>query len=95
MHICSSLGHSIACLVFRRTVRRLFDPPLLGIVVVLSLGQDALVVSMEQLLPAGSVQSMMAAWAVTSCGMALGVVYPARRWSPGHSFKPTPRPGAA
>jgi len=95
MLACSLCGHVIACLVFHKTVRSLSGWWLFGVVVALSLGQGALFASMERLLPGDSVAGMMVAWAAISCGMAIGVLYLARRWLPNSSFKPTPLGGSA
>jgi len=95
MLICSLSGHLLACLIFRNAVRVLRGWWLFGVVTLLSLGQGALVASMERLLPGDSVTSMMVVWAAISCGMALVVLFVVRRWPPNNSFKPTPLRGAA
>ena len=92
---CSFFGHLLACLLFRTTVFSLRGWRLFGVVAGLSLGQGALLVSMEHLLPSDSVTSMMAWWAAISGGVALGILYAVRRWSPNNSFKPTQLRGAA
>lgn len=88
MLICSFFGHFIACLTFHKTVRFLPGWRLFGAVLILSLGQGALAASMEWLLLADSLTSMMAAWAAISCSVALGVLYLVRRWLSDDSCKP-------
>ena len=81
MFICSFFGHLTASLIFHKILRLLSVPRLLGVLVVLSLGQGAVLIAIG-LLPKDSITSMMVEWAAMSGGIALGVLYLAHCWPP-------------
>ncbi|MGY0652793.1 hypothetical protein ACW7GZ_13225 [Luteimonas sp. A537] len=81
MLICSFSGHLLVCSILRKAVRELRGRRLVWVVATLSLGQGALIASVDR-FPGGSVPGMMAAWAAISAFMALIALSAARTWPP-------------